>query len=342
MKRKIIVLAGCVLLVAGCGKIPKLKNGEEAVVTFKDGNKISTTTLYESLKKEYGLQTLVTMIDKYVLENQFKNKVEECKEKADSTIKALTEQYGDEKTLLQAIQQYTNYQTIDAFKEYYYLTALQEEATKEFAKTLVKDKDIEKYYKNDVYGDVNVKHILIVPDVTDKMTDEEKKAAEEKAKETVNTIIAELKKTDKVEEKFTELAKKYSEDDDTKKDGGNLGYINYGTLSDAYDELIDAALKLKDGAYSTKVITTELGYHVIYRIDQKEKKSLKDAKSDIITTLSEKLLSEDATISGQALQHYRKELGLEIVDDDIQKQYASYVQSMLTPATEENTDKTNK
>mgnify|MGYP002863356917 CR=1 FL=1 len=74
-----------------------------------------------------------------------------------------------------------------------------------------------------------------------------------------------------IKETFASLAKEYSDDSATKNDGGALGYINLNNLGTNYDELVNAAVKLKDGKYSTSVITTDLGYHVIYRVDQKDK-----------------------------------------------------------------------
>ena len=54
MKKKLIVLALCTLLISGCGsKIPKLSNGDEAVVTLKDGEMISANDLYNELKDDY-------------------------------------------------------------------------------------------------------------------------------------------------------------------------------------------------------------------------------------------------------------------------------------------------
>lgn len=334
MKKKLFLLISAGLLLTGCGEIPKTKDGKDALITFDGEKKISVDEVYEKMKNSYALQTIIPMIDKYVLESEFPKEIESAKEKASSTIEAYKNQFGGENELLQMVQQY-GYPTIEAFEETVYISNLENLAVEEYAKTLIKDKEIEKYYKDNVYGDVKVKHILITPEVTDELTDEEVTKAENKAKKQIEDIIAELKKADDPEKKFEELAKKYSQDDDTKKDGGDLGYINYGTLSSAYDELVDAALNLKNGKFSTKIITTELGYHVIYRVNQKEKAELKDVKDDIITTLSKELLNEDSTISGKALQYYRNKYGLKITDDEIQKQYANYVQNTLTEKTEE-------
>lgn len=334
MKKKLFLLISAVLLMAGCGEIPKTKNGEDALITFKDGKKISVDEVYKELKDKYALGVIVPIIDQYVLEKEFPKAIKEAKEQASSTVKAYKEQFGGEEALLKMVQQY-GYTDIEAFEETMYISNLETHAIEEYAKTLVKEKEIKKYYENDVYGDVKVKHILITPDVKDDMKDDEKKKVEEAAKKEIQDIIAKLDKAENKEKTFADLAKKHSEDDDTKENGGDLGYINYGTLSSAYDELVNAALKLKDGKHSTKVITTELGYHVIYRVNQKEKAKLEDVKNNIITTLSEKLLADDTTIPGKALQHYRKKHGLKITDKDVQTQYAKYVQSTLTPQTEE-------
>lgn len=332
MKKKVIVLGLCTLMVCGCGKtIPTLKNGEEAVVTFSNGEKISVEELYNDLKSNYALDSLINMVDKQILEDKYKDELKSAQEYADSTMKSLEENYGDD--LLSAIQSYTSYSTIEAYKNYVYLSYLQNLAVEDYAKSQITDKEMEKYYKENIYGDVLVNHILVTPNVKEDATDEEKTKAENEAKETIKTIIAKLKESKDVKSTFTELAKKYSEDESTKEDGGSLGYINDGTLSDSYDEIVKAAFTLKDGEFSTEVITTELGYHVILREKSKEKASFDDVKDNIRETLSNNLLSEDATISTKAMQDLRKEYGVEFVDSEIQSQYATYIQNALSQAS---------
>lgn len=334
MKKKIIVLALCVLIISGCGsKIPKLSNGDEAVVTLKDGSMISANELYDELKDDYALEALVNMVDKKILEKKYKDQLEAATKDADSTMEELEAAYGDD--LLSAIQYYTNYNSLEAYKDYVYLSYLQNLVIEDYCQAQITDKEIKKYYKDEIVGDIKVNHILITADVTDDMTDEEKEKAETKAKEKAEKIIKELKKTDSkdLSSKFKELAKENSQDEATKDNSGSLGYINKDTLSSEYDELVDAAYKLKDGEYSKSVITTELGYHVILRVETKEKADLDDVKDSIIETLGNKYLEENQVATIKALQEVRKDYGVEFVDSDLKSQYASYIQNAIASLT---------
>ena len=339
MKRKIFLIVLSVFLLAGCGKIPTLKNGEEAVVSFADGG-ITAEELYQEIKNNYGLEALVTMSDTYVLEKEFKSYIANAKEQAKSTIDSLSESYGGRDSLLQAIKSNTNYSSIEAYEQVVYLSYMKEHATIEYAKENLTDKEIKKYYDNNIYGDVSINHILITADIKSDATDEEKEKATEKAKKKAEEVISKLndaKKNKKdVLETFKALAKDYSEDEATKNKGGELGYINYNTLDSNYDELVKAALDLKDNTYSTKVITTELGYHVIYRNNQKEKAALDKVKNDIKETLAKEKVSNDATVAVDSLQYYRKKNKMEINDSELQKQYSNYIQALVSNAMNAN------
>ena len=333
MKKKIIILGLCTFMVCGCGKtIPTLENGEEAVVTFENGDKISVQDLYNDLKNNYALDSLINLVDKKILEDKYKDNLESANEYADSTMKSLEENYGDD--LLSAIQSYTSYSTIEGYRSYVYVNYLQNLAVEDYAKNQVTDKEMQEYYDKNIYGDVLVDHILVTANVKDDATDDEKTKAQDEAKEKINTIIAKLKESDNVKETFTALAKEYSEDESTKEDGGSLGYINDGTLSDSYDEVLKNAFQLKDGEFSTEVITTELGYHVIYREASKEKAAYDDVKDSIRETLANNKMSEDTTINTKAMQDLRNSYGLEIVDSEIQSQYAKYIQAALSQKSE--------
>ena len=197
-----------------------------------------------------------------------------------------------------------------------------------YAETLVTDKEINNYYKDKVKEDIEVYHILVTPKVTDDMESAEKTKAEENAKTIVNDIIKKLDAaSDKLEE-FKKLVKEFSEDEATKDKDGNLGYINYGDLSGSYDELLDSAYKIKDGEYSKTIITTELGYHVIYRNASKEKDKLEDIKDEILTTLAEEKANTTENIDVDAMKYYYNLYNLDIIDSALKNQYGLYLNNL--------------
>lgn len=343
MKKKIIGLCVIMLLASGCGKVPKLENGQEAVVKFENGDKISVDDLYKQIKDSFGLETLITLVDTHIMETEFKDYMSKAEENAQSYIDAWVEQYGSKEEFLKILQQQTSYQTIEAYQKYLYLNYMQSHAIEEYAKLQISDKDVEKYYNDEAIGDMELKHILITSDVKSGATDDEKKEAEDAAKKTVNEIIEKLntakKNKEDINEVFTNLAKEYSKDDATKDKGGDLGKINYGDLSDKYDELIKTAAKLKDGEYSTNVITTELGYHVVLKTKSYEKEELDKIKDEIIDTLGERYVTDNQnSVALNALQHYRKKYGMEIQDDELKRQYSNYIQNALASIQASNTN----
>ena len=223
MKKKIFALCAIMLLASGCGKVPKLENGKEAIVTFKDGEKISVDDFYELIKNEYGLNSLISMVDKYICETEFEDYKDTASKNADALINSLKEQYGSEDKLLEALQG-SGYNTIDAYKDYAYLSYLQSHAIEEYAKTKITDKEIEKYYKYDAIGDMEINHILITSNVKKDATDDEKKAKNKYTKRRLSIIkqIAYLKEIElanitKEIEKLNKQLEKYDKELESKK-----------------------------------------------------------------------------------------------------------------------------
>ena len=343
MKKKVLILGVCSLLLCGCGKIPTLSNGDEAVVTFKDGDMISANEFYEEIKNTYGLDALINMIDKYVFEKEFADDIEDALAYAKSSVDQLITYTGSEEDALTYVQQYYGYQTLDAYQNFAYIGYLQSIAITEYVKENITEEELKDYYENEVYPDMTISHILITPDVTDDMTDEEKEEEENKAKETIESIIDKLNEAkdndEDIESVFADLAKEYSEDDDTKDDGGNLGEINIGDLDSNYDELIKAASKLKDGEYSTEVITTELGYHVILKTKTGEKASYDDSVDTMKDAITQDKLNEDQSLMVDAIRYYRDLYELDIIDSEMDSQYSIYMNNLIN--TYENTTSSN-
>ncbi len=341
MKKKIILIGACSLLLCGCGKIPKLSNGDEAVVQFKDGQMISVNELYEKIKNSYGLNTLIDMIDKHIYENEIADKMEDAKSFAQAFIDQLKQSVdNDEEQLLYAIQQYYGYPSVEAMQDALYMNYLQNEAINKYVSDNISEKELKDYYENSVYPNMTISHILITPEVTDDMSDEDKEAAEKEAQDKANDIIKELNKAKKdkkdINEVFASLAKENSQDDGTKDKGGDLGEINIGSLSGAYDELVSEASKLKDGEYASKYVTTEAGYHIILKTKTGEKETYENSVEAMKEDITNQKLENNSSLAVEAIQYYRKEYELDIIDDELDSQYGKYMNNLINSAKQQD------
>lgn len=330
--QKVVVLSlASMTLLSGCGAktIPTLENGDQAVVTFNDDVKISINDFYNQMKSKYGTEVIINMIDKMILEKKYSNYVDEAKKNADSIMSQLESQFGD--NLLTAIQTYTGYQTIDEYKDYVYLSNLENKAAEDYAKDNISEKEIKKYYKDEIKPDIKVSHILISVNYASDASDDDKTKAKDEAKAKAQEALDKLKAADqsKIADTFSELAKEYSDDESSKEDGGNLGYINTDTLGSNYDKLVTEAYKLKDGEYSTNIVETELGYHLVYRTETKEKADLESVRDKIIDALVSDYLIENKEAYIKSMQAVRKEYGMDIIDDDLKTNYTNYIQNSL-------------
>ena len=336
LKKTIIIGAVSLFLVTGCGnkEIAKLSNGDEVVVELKDNTKISVNDLYNSLKNRYGLEVVVNMIDKIILEKEYPNDLNAAKESAETTMKQLEEQYGDK--LESAIQYYTSYNTKEEYQDGLYLNYLQEKAVTSYAKAQIKESEIKKYYKDSIKPDIKISHILFSVNYDSNASDDDKNKAKEDAKNKANEVLEKLKSVskDELQAKFSELAKEYSNDESTKNDGGNLGVINTDTLGSNYTKVVDAAYKLKDNEYTTEVVESELGYHIILRTETKEKASLDDVRDTVLDTLSNTYVSSHSEASIKAMQELRKKYNLNITDSELKTSYTNYIQNSLLQAQE--------
>ena len=144
MKKKIVLVMALTLLLTGCGKVPKIENGKESVVSFNNGYKISVDDLYTQMKDKYALSILVNMIDKKVLEETFPDNMEKAKKASESYLSSLKESYETEEKLLAAIQQYYGFSTLEEYKEQVYLSYMQSYAVEAYAKEKITEKEKEK------------------------------------------------------------------------------------------------------------------------------------------------------------------------------------------------------
>lgn len=332
MKKRTFKLIGTsmmvLLLTTGCGKVPVLENGQEAVVTLK-GEFISVDSLYNEMKERYALNVLLDLIDTNILNQKYKTD-EEAKNEVQEQIDLLMAQYGNgnEATLLQLTYSNWGIDNMDDLEDYLMLQYKRNKAVEDYSKSIITDKEINKFYEEKIFGDISARHILISPEVSDDATDAEKTAAEEEALKLANEIISKLKNG----ENFSELAKEYSDDESSASDGGLLGDFVYGDMVEEFEEV---AKKLEKGKYTTTPVKTTYGYHIIYKENQKDKPELDTVKDDIIEELASDKLTEDPTLEITALEELRKKYEVKIEDDALNKQYENYIDYLKDSVSEE-------
>ena len=204
-------------------------------------------------------------------------------------------------------------------------------AVEDFVADNLTDKEIEDYYDQNIIGDIKASHILITPDVDSDATDEEKEKAENKAKKEAERII---KKLDEGED-FAELAKKYSDDEATAKNGGDLDYFN---TDDMDENFMDAVKKLDNDEYTKEPVKTQYGYHIILKVDQKEKPKLKEVKDSIKETLANNKLNNNSTLHYETLMDIREENNIKWNDDELEKQYNELMDQLIKAASSSTTN----
>lgn len=328
MKNKKWFLALAALLVittltTGCGQKAELKDGSQVAVKL-DGIKITADEYYEEIKG-INIATLVDMIDHQLFDKKY-GKTKEEDEQVKEQLKSLKDQYGeDEETYTAVLRQYFGVQTEKELEDMLRLEFRRNAAINDFIEKNIKDKEIEKYYEKEVYGEVKASHILITPSVSEDATTDEKKKAEEEALKEAKKIIKELKNG----KKFADLAKKYSKDEASASNGGDLGYFD---LSEMVDEFSNAVKELKVDEYTKEPVKSSFGYHIILKTGEKEKPKLKDVKDKILETLREEKLNEDPALYYQTLVDIRKDKKIEFKDDEIKKQYNELMDQLVDSA----------
>lgn len=303
-----ILITVLVVVIIWPDRIATLKDGTQPVAEI-DGYTVTANDLYEDMKDVYSISSLLDKIDNKILEEKYPETDEmndELKQQAESYYSAYKQYYKmDKETFLSN----NGFGSEKAFLEYLRLQYRRNKYAEDYIKTLISDKEVEKYYEDKVYGDINTKHILVKVDSS--ASDEDKKKAEDLAKE----IISKLnngKSFDDVKEEYKDQIT-YEE----------LGYKSYNAnLESAY---MEAMQKLENNSYSKEPVKTSYGYHVIYRIDQKEKPVLEDVKEEIIDSLVSEKKSEDKNISYVALDKMREESGLKFSDTVLEKKYNTYM-----------------
>ena len=319
-------LAICIF-VTGCGNNAELKDNNTVVKT--DEGKITADELYKNLRDKYGINVLIDMIDHQLFDEKYKTDETET---INAQIEQMKSQYNNnEEAFKAALTQYLGVEDEDELRDLLSLEYKRNLAIEDYVKKSISDDEIQKYYDDEVIGDIKVRHILIKPETTDDMSTEEKTEAEEKAKKEAEDLIKQLDDG----ANFEELAKEYSDDTGSASDGGLIDYFN---KDDNMDEaFLNASIDLKKGKYTEEPVQSSFGYHIILKLDQKKKPKLDKVKNDIRETLAEEKLNEDAALRYNALIEIREEAGIKFNDDSLKKDYDELMQRLIDSVNSSST-----
>ena len=247
-------------------RIATLKDGTQPVV--KVNKKTYTANdLYEDMKSYYSVSLLLDKIDNDLLTKMYPEN-----DKMTSEVKSNAEYYFN------TYKQYYNYtqeqflekngfSSYDAFLDYLRLDYRRNKYLEDYIKKNLSDDEIKKYYDENVFGDINTQHILVeVKSDSDK--DNSKKLSDADAKKLAEEIITKLNDGTSWEQ----IQKDY-------KDKVTYEDLSYQSWDASLEESFMTALKKMDNnSYSEEPVKTSYGYHVIHRLDQKKKPTLKKSK----------------------------------------------------------------
>ncbi|MBE0642609.1 MAG: peptidylprolyl isomerase [Bacteroidetes bacterium] len=240
--------------------------GDEIITESELQMQILQTLRANPKSEDPSLRTRILdamMNDKLVLAQAVLDSVqvppEEVNRRLDEQVKRLTRYYGSEERFEQAVgmtisQMKREYR--DDIRKRIMIEMIQQQ---ELGNVEITHREVEEFFRT--YGDslppvpeqVELRQIVMFPRVTESF----KQAAREKAQSILDSIRAGAS--------FEEMAKKYSDDPGSGRNGGNLGLARRGVFVKQFEE---AAFALEPGQVSD-LVETQFGFHIIKLLEKK-------------------------------------------------------------------------
>ena len=290
-------------------RIATLKDGTQPIATLNEET-ITADDLYENMKSYYSVNVLLNKIDDIILSKKYKE-TDEMNEEIKSTAEYYYSMYEKQAgyTKEQFLSEY-GFASEDSFLDNLRLDYRRNKYYEEYVLSLITDKEVEKYYKDEVFGDVDSKHILVSV-----AKDGEEGLSDEEAKKLANEIIKKLDSGTS----WDDVVKEYK-DQITSED---LGYNAFNaSLESAY---LKECKNLKVGTYSKSPVLTSYGYHIVYKKAQKDKPELDSVKDDVKDILAKEKKENDTNLYYKALIKLRADSKLEFNDTKLKDEYKAYV-----------------
>ena len=304
-----VLITVLIAMIIWPDRIAKLKNGEEPIVKVGKNN-YTADELYEDMKDYYSVGLLLDNIDNDLLTKLYPENDEMTKEVDDNAkyyLNMYNQYYGyTEEKFLEA----NGFSSYNEFLEYLTLDHRRNKYLDDYVEKNLTDKEIEDYYNDNVFGDINTQHILV--ETTD--SEDEEGLSDEEAKKLAEEIITKLNDGTSWETIQEDYKDKITYED-----------LSYQSWDASLEESFMTALKdMEDNTYSEEPVKTSYGYHVIYRIDQKDTPKLKEVKKTIIENLVTDKKAEDENLLYKALISLREEKNIDFKDTVMKEKYEKY------------------
>ena len=293
-------------------RIATLKDGTQPIVKIADKT-YTADDLYENMKDYYSVSLLLDEIDNDLLTKLYPEDdemTEEVKSNAEYYFNTYEQYYGYTEEEFLSKNGFSSY---DAFLDYLRLDYRRNKYLDDYVEDNLTDDEIQKYYDENVFGDINTQHILVEVK-SDSDEEDSDKLSDEDAKALAEEIITKLN-----DGTSWETIQKDYKDKITYED------LSYQSWDASLEESFMTALKnMEDNSYSEEPVKTSYGYHIIHRLDQKEKPTLKDSKEKIIEKLVSDKKEDDSNLLYKSLISLRKEKGIDFSDTVMKSKYDEY------------------
>lgn len=301
-----ILLGVLIMLIFYPERIAKLKNGEYEIATIGKQS-ITSDELYNDLKKYYASQSLLNLIDSAILDKKYETLEKKEQEQIETSVTNYLSRYieGYNKTEKEVLEM-LGFESKEEFTDFMTLDFKRDKAYKEYVREHLTDEEIENFYKEHVFGDATVKHILV--SISSTINDE-------KAKEKATEILDKLKSGSSWDDLKNEYKSDITEEEFT---------VSY--YDNIEDEFLNAVAKLEDGKYTTSLVKTAYGYHIIYKVSSKEKPALNETMTNLKTALTNKKAKEEENLYEKTMIKIREEEKLKIKDTELKKAYQKYTE----------------
>lgn len=281
-------------------RIAVLKDGSQVVATSNNST-ITADLLYERMKDEYAISAFLNQVDENILTNLYET-TEEIHQEIEETAEYYINMYETYYDMTEEEFLTSNgFDTLDEFKKYLKIDYLRNLYYEQYTKEQISEKEIKKHYKNEVYGAIETKYIAV-------------DLEQENGKDLIEEILQKISKGSTYED----ITKEYS-NVITYQD---LGFQAWNSSLDSV--YLDNLTNLKNNKYTTKYVTTDFGYTIIFRGEQEVKKTLEEERENIIEYLANELKQGNENLYYKALIEMRKENNLDIKDTDLEKKYKAY------------------